>query len=122
MRIFTVAQIDDNSIQMKKDLATFLYHLRIEAEVEVVEMVMGFSSPVVDDTLRLLILAFCAHQTVFTIPLAKQRYLCIYLRADSDDGAEIPDAEADEVDQDRKGKRGRMWNRGVYVCKILRHP
>ncbi|XP_044290246.1 solute carrier family 12 member 4 isoform X1 [Varanus komodoensis] len=38
MRIFTVAQIDDNSIQMKKDLATFLYHLRIEAEVEVVEM------------------------------------------------------------------------------------
>lgn len=24
---------------MKKDLATFLYHLRIEAEVEVVEMV-----------------------------------------------------------------------------------
>ncbi|XP_069821992.1 solute carrier family 12 member 4 isoform X2 [Dendropsophus ebraccatus] len=38
MRIFTVAQMDDNSIQMKKDLATFLYHLRIEAEVEVVEM------------------------------------------------------------------------------------
>lgn len=39
MRIFTVAQMEDNSIQMKKDLATFLYHLRIEAEVEVVEMV-----------------------------------------------------------------------------------
>ncbi|XP_073514060.1 solute carrier family 12 member 4 [Phyllobates terribilis] len=38
LRIFTVAQMDDNSIQMKKDLATFLYHLRIEAEVEVVEM------------------------------------------------------------------------------------
>ncbi|KAL7978814.1 hypothetical protein Chor_013303 [Crotalus horridus] len=38
MRIFTVAQMDDNSIQMKKDLAVFLYHLRIEAEVEVVEM------------------------------------------------------------------------------------
>uniref|UniRef100_A0A1A8IHC2 Solute carrier family 12 (Potassium/chloride transporters), member 6 n=1 Tax=Nothobranchius kuhntae TaxID=321403 RepID=A0A1A8IHC2_NOTKU len=38
MRIFTVAQLEDNSIQMKKDLATFLYHLRIEAEVEVVEM------------------------------------------------------------------------------------
>lgn len=31
--------MEDNSIQMKKDLATFLYHLRIEAEVEVVEMV-----------------------------------------------------------------------------------
>ncbi|CAL8404327.1 unnamed protein product [Boreogadus saida] len=38
MRIFTVAQMDDNSIQMKKDLATFLYQLRIDAEVEVVEM------------------------------------------------------------------------------------
>ncbi|XP_028649445.1 solute carrier family 12 member 6-like isoform X3 [Erpetoichthys calabaricus] len=38
MRIFTVAQMEDNSIQMKKDLATFLYHLRMEAEVEVVEM------------------------------------------------------------------------------------
>lgn len=31
--------MEDNSIQMKKDLKTFLYHLRIEAEVEVVEMV-----------------------------------------------------------------------------------
>lgn len=40
MRIFTVAQMEDNSIQMKKDLKTFLYHLRIEAEVEVVEMVI----------------------------------------------------------------------------------
>ncbi|XP_044764689.1 solute carrier family 12 member 4 isoform X3 [Coccinella septempunctata] len=38
MRIFTVAQLEDNSIQMKKDLKTFLYHLRIAAEVEVVEM------------------------------------------------------------------------------------
>lgn len=42
MRIFTVAQMDDNSIQMKKDLATFLYQLRLEAEVEVVEMVCFF--------------------------------------------------------------------------------
>lgn len=40
IRIFTVAQLDDNSIQMKKDLTTFLYHLRIEALVEVVEMVI----------------------------------------------------------------------------------
>ncbi|KAM4728483.1 solute carrier family 12 member 7-like [Anableps anableps] len=38
MRIFTVAQLDDNSIQMKKDLQVFLYHLRLDAEVEVVEM------------------------------------------------------------------------------------
>lgn len=40
LRIFTVAQTDDNSIQMKKDLKTFLYQLRIPAEVEVVEMVI----------------------------------------------------------------------------------
>uniref|UniRef100_H3CLG6 Solute carrier family 12 member 7a n=1 Tax=Tetraodon nigroviridis TaxID=99883 RepID=H3CLG6_TETNG len=38
MRIFTVAQMNDNSIQMKKDLQMFLYHLRLNAEVEVVEM------------------------------------------------------------------------------------
>nr|XP_056718459.1 solute carrier family 12 member 7 isoform X2 [Euleptes europaea] len=38
MRIFTVAEMDDNSIQMKKDLQMFLYHLRLNAEVEVVEM------------------------------------------------------------------------------------
>ncbi|XP_059200344.1 solute carrier family 12 member 7-like [Centropristis striata] len=38
MRIFTVAHMDDNSIQMKKDLQMFLYQLRLDAEVEVVEM------------------------------------------------------------------------------------
>ncbi|GAB6021396.1 hypothetical protein CHUAL_004003 [Chamberlinius hualienensis] len=38
LRIFTVAQMEDNSVQMKKDLKRFLYNLRIEAEVEVVEM------------------------------------------------------------------------------------
>merc|ERR1712045_1052686 len=38
MRIFTVAQVEDNSIQMKKDLKQFLYHLRIEADVDVVEL------------------------------------------------------------------------------------
>lgn len=39
MRIFTVAQLEDNTIQMQKDLTSFLYALRIDAEVEVVEMV-----------------------------------------------------------------------------------
>ncbi|XP_074646904.1 solute carrier family 12 member 4-like isoform X2 [Tubulanus polymorphus] len=37
-RIFTVAQMEDNSVQMEKDLRTFMYHLRMDAEVEVVEM------------------------------------------------------------------------------------
>ncbi|KAA8580477.1 hypothetical protein FQN60_013435 [Etheostoma spectabile] len=43
MRIFTVAQMDDNSIQMKKDLQVFLYHLRLDAEVEVVEMIQSIT-------------------------------------------------------------------------------
>ncbi|KAM9322822.1 solute carrier family 12 member 7-like isoform 2-T2 [Pholidichthys leucotaenia] len=38
MRIFTVAQMDDNSIQLKKDLQRFIYNLRLDAMVEVVEM------------------------------------------------------------------------------------
>ncbi|EFX75050.1 hypothetical protein DAPPUDRAFT_108319 [Daphnia pulex] len=38
MRLFTIAQLEDNSIPMKKDLRTSLYNLRIDAEVEVVEM------------------------------------------------------------------------------------
>ena len=39
LRLFTVAQMEDNSLKMKEDLKTFLYHLRIEAEVFVIEMV-----------------------------------------------------------------------------------
>ena len=39
LRIFTVAQLEDNSVQIRKDLDTFLYQLRISAQVEVVEMV-----------------------------------------------------------------------------------
>lgn len=38
MRIFAVAQMQDNSIQMKKDIEKFVYHLRLSAEVQVVEM------------------------------------------------------------------------------------
>lgn len=39
LRIFTVAQIDDNSIQMKQDLQQWIYALRIEARsVEVIEL------------------------------------------------------------------------------------
>lgn len=38
LRIFTIAHMEDNSIQIKKDLASFLYQLRIQAEVDVIEM------------------------------------------------------------------------------------
>lgn len=74
MRIFTVAQMDDNSIQMKKDLAIFLYHLRLEAEVEVVEMVSHPSRCDPVDTL--------CPTAQFSQPIlssAQQRHLCIYL-------------------------------------------
>lgn len=54
LRIFTVAQLEDNSIQMKKDLKTFLYHLRIAAEVEVVEMMdSDISAYTYERTLRM---------------------------------------------------------------------
>lgn len=32
--------MDDNSIQMKRDLEKFLYQLRMQAEVHIIEMVM----------------------------------------------------------------------------------
>ena len=38
------AEMEDNSIQIKKDLASFLYQLRIQAEVDVIEMVSSSSS------------------------------------------------------------------------------
>lgn len=47
LRIFTVAQLEDNSIQMKKDLKLFLYHLRIEAEVQVIEMVRIYNIQII---------------------------------------------------------------------------
>jgi hypothetical protein len=34
-----VAQLEDNSVEMKKELEQYMYQLRIEAEVDVVEMV-----------------------------------------------------------------------------------
>jgi hypothetical protein len=39
LRLFTVAKQDENSIQMKNDLIQYMYFLRIDAEVEVLEMV-----------------------------------------------------------------------------------
>ena len=33
------SEVDDNSIQMKRDLEKFLYQLRMQAEVHIIEMV-----------------------------------------------------------------------------------
>ncbi|WP_369335391.1 hypothetical protein, partial [Halostella sp. PRR32] len=38
VRLFAIAQLEDNNVQMKDDLQKFLYQLRIEAEVYVIEM------------------------------------------------------------------------------------
>ncbi|CAD6191860.1 unnamed protein product [Caenorhabditis auriculariae] len=38
VRLFAIAQMEDNNVQMKADLEKFLYHLRIEAQVFVIEM------------------------------------------------------------------------------------
>jgi len=38
LRLFTVAQITDNSIQIKNDLVQLMYNLRLTAEVHVIEM------------------------------------------------------------------------------------
>jgi len=37
-------EIEDNNIQMKKDLQKFVYYLRINAEVHVIEMVINYIS------------------------------------------------------------------------------
>lgn len=45
-------------------------------------------------------------RNIFLISAAKQWHFSLYLRADSNDGAEISDVEANETDQNRKGKGG----------------
>eukprot|EP00771_Trimastix_marina_P002565 gnl/Trimastix_PCT/3704.p1 GENE.gnl/Trimastix_PCT/3704~~gnl/Trimastix_PCT/3704.p1 ORF type:complete len:1089 (+),score=198.39 gnl/Trimastix_PCT/3704:48-3314(+) len=45
LRIFSVADAEDNSIQMEKDIKEYLYSLRIEAEVQIVEMDANEISP-----------------------------------------------------------------------------
>ncbi|CAI4225510.1 unnamed protein product [Auanema sp. JU1783] len=38
VRLFAIAQVEDNNVQMKQDLERFLYQLRIEAQVHIIEM------------------------------------------------------------------------------------
>lgn len=44
LRLFTIAHNDENPTQMKEDLEKFLYHLRIEGQVSVIDMVRFKSS------------------------------------------------------------------------------
>lgn len=98
MRIFTVAQMDDNSIQMKKDLQMFLYHLRLDAEVEVVEMVRWRRCLLRSGDAQLFCLS--VHNGVCIFCAARQRHLGLYLRENTGDGTEVADAQADAAVQD----------------------
>ncbi|CAG5118370.1 unnamed protein product, partial [Candidula unifasciata] len=54
LRLFTVASEKDNTPQIKADLQTYLYQLRIEGVVEVVEMVgEDMSAYVYERTLKM---------------------------------------------------------------------
>ncbi|GFR73158.1 solute carrier family 12 member 4 [Elysia marginata] len=54
LRLFSVANENDNTVQIKKDLQTYLYQLRIEGTVEVVEMTAGdVSAYVYEHTLKM---------------------------------------------------------------------
>ena len=54
LRLFTVAQVDENSIQIKNDLIQYMYYLRIDAEVNVIEMSDGqISAYTYEKTLKL---------------------------------------------------------------------
>eukprot|EP00045_Choanoeca_perplexa_P015249 m.187508 g.187508 ORF g.187508 m.187508 type:complete len:1029 (-) comp16929_c0_seq1:129-3215(-) len=54
LRVFTVAENDDNTIQLQRDLQTFLYHLRIDADIQVVEMLgSDISAYTVDRTRKM---------------------------------------------------------------------
>jgi len=54
VRLFTIAQVEDNTVQMKKDLERFLYHLRIQAQVFVIEMLgADISEYVYERTLKI---------------------------------------------------------------------
>ena len=44
LRIFTVAEMSDNSVMIRNKLEALVYKLRIEAEIEVVELVRSYSN------------------------------------------------------------------------------
>ena len=123
MRIFTVAQMDDNSIQMKKDLQTFLYHLRLDAEVEVVEMVTehGHWHAAVDlCRLTSHLAGGVANPTL--VCAARQRHLGLHLREDAGDGAEVSDAQADAAVQDGAGEGGNVATAAVHKRRVSSPP
>ena len=104
MRLFTVAQLEDNSIQMKKDLKTSLYNLRMDADIEVVEMVGRTRS----------LVPCCAwiHEKTrndsIIIHLDGQRHIGLHLREDLDDGTAQSNAKRDAIKQTRNIGRGKL--------------
>ena len=54
LRLFTIAQEHEDSVKIKADLVQYMYYLRIDAEVEVVEMNNGeISAYTYEKTLKL---------------------------------------------------------------------
>lgn len=54
LRLFTIAQEDEDSVKIKKDLEQYMYFLRIDAEVEVIELAHAeVSAYAYEKTLRL---------------------------------------------------------------------
>ena len=62
------SELEDNTIQMKSDLQKFMYQLRIQADVEVVEMV------------NILKMCFHRYQKVFS-EVSKNIFICIKMNA-----------------------------------------
>lgn len=78
LRIFTVAGVQDNSVKMREDLRTFLYHLRIDGEADVIELV------------RTALYSPSANLSVIPVS-ARHRHLRFHLRKDATHGAKIED-------------------------------
>ena len=80
--------MDDNSIQMKKDLEKFLYQLRMQAEVHIIEMVMEGGREGVSE---------CSLLSLFRV--AGFGHISLHLRKDFDHGTKERPSHKTEVEQ-----------------------
>lgn len=109
LRLFTVAQLEDNSVEMKKDLEQYMYQLRIEAEVDVVEMVRAWS-------VRSLM------KSIRDVCLGWSRNLCLCLRTNVEIGRTNETVERPEISGQRNaitGKVKRMCQWDGIECLYL---
>ena len=115
MRIFTVAQAEDNSIQMKKDLKQFLYQLRSVFWRQLHIWMFQFTWIYFQNWSR--------NRCNWNARLWR---LCLHLREDLDHGAEERDVAGDEGDQVSPQQDGKCWLiisdlSGIIHVKAIRH-